>query len=1255
MEFDIFSIGDSEFLEQVLIALAMLTNVADFTQMVAVGLLIGVFGTILSAISKGGREFDIHHVFLGYIIYATMFVPTASVNIEDTYTGDVRRVDNVPIGPAAAGGIISLIGFKITELFEVAYNPVIPRVTQSEFAESLKLLNSVRIKSTDSSIWKGLNADAGGQAVDLRRSWFNYIKDCTLKKIDLSLMSEDDLVNAQYIQALQFNSMLFGTQIWIAPGEIDGREVTCQEGWEELNNATNIGDETTRAFDAVLAMSSASFVGANSRDKTNDAIQALLASATDAQTYMKIAVLEPILLEAADRKMNQLQDISGSMMINQAIQQRNTTWSAEQTLFMTIVRPMLAFFEAFTYSVAPIMAFIIVLGAKGIQLAGKYFTTLLWIQLWMPILSIVNLYIYTSATRSLASFNALDGHNWDSFYALQTTSDVTQHWLATGGLLAASTPAIALMLVYGSSVTATHLAGRLKNDKFIDENMQTPSLHNSAPLATLSSNYSGDSISGMVKTGAKDMFASANVNNALSHQQQSLDTTQNTQSEDFKSGLANSLESSSTASSLFQKASAVGQLAKSSDSDIASNSYDRARQFAKEHHLNDAHTTSLAGAAAMQATLGASMDVNKMASALAGPMGVSQDALKRFLADSSKKDDSGGPIDIKGSAAVTGSVNNTTTDQSQEQYSRKGGHTQGMRYTQADQASFVKDLSSALTRQNSDTFQRSWGDKDAKTLQNMATELNATSQAFTEVSGLSSSIGSSSNLNLRTVGALAAGRAENGLSGNTDAQDLLNKSWQMQPEAVKNDANSLFERYKQWGMPSDVADNTAKLTALTNTNNYKGNPSTLVNGSMLAASVIRKATGIGGESSDYSYGKYDGTLDTPKPIKGDIKQEASGLASPEMSGFGLTRANATAPLGNGLTEQNPYEGFLRANHGSQAEQVRQGASDKENQVINGTEQAARTNLINSYDTSKAAALMGGFDNAANWTGRRAEELAGSTEAYLSESLGSMKKGYESLKSMSTEDVSKLRTAVANDDDRLFDSLGVAGTVFKGAENIKNSAIGAAITGIDTYNNGQDFSDAAKGMSLVERGAMYSAVISHALTVDGPQGVEKFMENHGAEFKSTMEAIGRDKYNLTPQQAAVFAESYDTDSKAMGEKVSALQSQYAIKDNNGNPTWDSNNNEWAMTPENRELAQAILNRIDLATGAGDQVGAYLAPLSGYNVATQKIVPPSEGDSSPPPPPNPSGTEPFRSTHHNHSAPIPPPIPNSSTYELLEKPI
>ncbi len=121
-------------------------------------------------------------------------------------------------------------------------------------------------------------------------------------------------------------------------------------------------------------------------------------------------------------------------------------------MFMTVVRPMLTFFEGFIYAITPIIAFIIVMGSFGLQLARKYVQTILWIQLWMPVLSIINLFVHTAASNEMSSLSA-GGLN--SMYALSSTGDVLQHWIATGGMLAAATPVISLFIVTGSTYAFT--------------------------------------------------------------------------------------------------------------------------------------------------------------------------------------------------------------------------------------------------------------------------------------------------------------------------------------------------------------------------------------------------------------------------------------------------------------------------------------------------------------------------------------------------------------------------------------------------------------------------------------------------------------------------------------------------------------------------------------------------------------------------------------------------------------------------------
>jgi hypothetical protein len=81
-----------------------------------------------------------------------MFGPTARVAIEDAYSGAVRVVDNVPLGPAAVGSLMSNVGYGVSRLFEQAFST--PAMTDTGFADPLQTLMSVR-KGTLSRIALG--------------------------------------------------------------------------------------------------------------------------------------------------------------------------------------------------------------------------------------------------------------------------------------------------------------------------------------------------------------------------------------------------------------------------------------------------------------------------------------------------------------------------------------------------------------------------------------------------------------------------------------------------------------------------------------------------------------------------------------------------------------------------------------------------------------------------------------------------------------------------------------------------------------------------------------------------------------------------------------------------------------------------------------------------------------------------------------------------------------------------------------------
>jgi conjugal transfer mating pair stabilization protein TraG len=176
---------------------------------------------------------------------------------------------------------------------------------------------------------------------------------------------------------------------------------------------------------------------------------------------------------------------------------------------------MMTWIEGFSYAITPLMAFTVLLGARGIHITGQYFLMLLWIQLWMPILAVINLYITMSAGGDLAALDAAQ-FNLPSMYGLYRMDLEIQNWLAVGGMLASSTPAIALMLVYGGSITATHFLGRMQGGDFVDEKITSPAVVSPAPVLNLQPLHQHAPLTGTTLYGADRVLPTFQAGSDLS-------------------------------------------------------------------------------------------------------------------------------------------------------------------------------------------------------------------------------------------------------------------------------------------------------------------------------------------------------------------------------------------------------------------------------------------------------------------------------------------------------------------------------------------------------------------------------------------------------------------------------------------------------------------------------------------------------------------------------------------------------------------
>ena len=184
------------------------------------------------------------------------------------------------------------------------------------------------------------------------------------------------------------------------------------------------------------------------------------------------SALLPIYHDATVERLQQMQQPQAAIMIQQALLQRNSQWAGEQHLFLSSMRAMMAYIEGFVFAVTPLMGLLVCVGLFGVRLAFKYLMLLLWIQLWMPVLAINNLYISMVAKGAMANMSA----PITSFSGIMESGPILEYWLGVGGMMAASTPALVLMLLYGSAITATHLAGRMQSGDFVNEKIPAPEI-----------------------------------------------------------------------------------------------------------------------------------------------------------------------------------------------------------------------------------------------------------------------------------------------------------------------------------------------------------------------------------------------------------------------------------------------------------------------------------------------------------------------------------------------------------------------------------------------------------------------------------------------------------------------------------------------------------------------------------------------------------------------------------------------------------
>lgn len=1228
--FEIYSIGDSAFLEQILIAVAMVTGTDSFSHMIRIGLLIGIIMIFVQGLFQGAKQVNFQQILLGYLLYAMLFVPTVTVDIEDAFTGQVRRVANVPLGIGAAGGIISSIGYNITNLFEQGYGAITPYVTESHFVESLKILNDTRRRISSTPVYAAMNAGIGTNA-DVRKSWNNYIRECSLTAIDLGVKNLDEMMGGAIPQTFRFDSNLYGTRLYIG-GSASGTDYTCSEAYTRLVNATNTAINSTPVSNALLNVLGVSntATGVTGQSYISSALASLGRTSSEGTAYLTAAVLEPIYYEAAQGRYADFHDMASATMINQAIQQRNSQWAAEQSMFLTIVRPMITFFEGFVYAITPLMGFLVVLGSFGMGIAGKYFQTLLWIQLWMPVMSIINLYIHTAASNELSSI----GSNLTSIYALNSTSDQLQHWIATGGMLASATPLISLFVVTGSTYAFTSLAGRISGKDHIDEKVSSKDLVSSGPVMQASASSEYSDLTGMAASGAAGLMGSISFGSGLSSMTSSAHQQLSSAQQAFSSSLGSNFSSNTMSGQTYDKAASLGRTHSAMHGRSEGIVNERANQIMENTSIGSQHADAVKGivsavaSGAISGSVGTSM-ISQLAEGVSASYGVSrstpidpgngegskasrtESAQCRSTRSSTMANKFG--VDAGAEAKLSASANKETTDSLSSSANESAAISKALRFSQQEQSQVSNNLAKAVSTGNTESLNQTLGHQETKALTQSAQNLVSSNDSYSQADSLNQQYGALNNLRLRDLGSQ--------IGGNSQAMSDLNSYWNTGGvgSETKAEAQRLYERYSTpsteggYGLDNNSALAAARIKALQNSNNHTGTSDQQYQNNFNAA---LNAVGTGMGLATGQAGGYDSKSGLQQVgnngLNTEVQNATAGVGAAVSGAGAITMPKAGYPTHSDPAASSSTPNVIDHEGAVNSASVRNTGAGWQNTRNAEAEAGARRQLLNNgpeYSRMSASEFYGGVENASDWVGRRMQEAENFGESVFNAANAGMNSGSasfgERLDQLKNDPALRQEIiSAARMSDAELESSGVGGSILSGLSSMGRSIMGAAAAGMELAQGEIGFDD-LKNMSFEEKGMVYEAALSHAMETGGQAAVQAFEQTHGANFREEFydEAMSR---GLTHEQAQVYSQSFDMNVLGNSpERQSAIQdlaTTYAQRDSHDNVMRNDSGSP-VLTEQNQEFVDHMVHTITESARAGSSMsGSYMTGIAHYNNAT-----------------------------------------------------
>jgi conjugal transfer mating pair stabilization protein TraG len=523
--FDIVSFGEYKMLVDAFNGLAMIFASSSTVNMMRVAFLVGILWFGARAVMT--NRWDAIPLFTGFLAYSLMFGPKVTVTVTDAYSGRVEAVANVPIGIAAPMSITSHAGRYFSDTFNQAYSVIVPdnSFMTNGFLDTLNVLLAFR--DPDIS-WASSQPDG-----NVKKSLESYINDCV--EYDLSIEANGgspDVTTAKLMNAHDTWAAMRVTLINLMTSQFIETGyptlVSCNVAYAILDGKLNTTTATwvTSYFDSWINQGitkSRSDTALSADQRVQSALSALNISSSRSREYMVNQLMATYLASGSANHAVSNGNVTAAVILTQGMNQRNVQWTAEQSMFERVSRPITAFIEVFMVAAAPIMAFAVAaLGPQGLATLGKFLMLHVWVAMWAPTLTIVHMYIASTLVTYMERIADTSGHDPLSLAGLDSLNMTLQTQLGVGGMLAAATPMLTLFMLYGTAQVATMIASQIKGSEHIDTAPASPKLVQAGVFAAQDAGWRQNAnTQSSTRVGGSEMSLSANTS-ALVGQAQTM-------------------------------------------------------------------------------------------------------------------------------------------------------------------------------------------------------------------------------------------------------------------------------------------------------------------------------------------------------------------------------------------------------------------------------------------------------------------------------------------------------------------------------------------------------------------------------------------------------------------------------------------------------------------------------------------------------------------------------------------------------------